>query len=89
MSATMATVGDHVRRVVNSLLRDGCQGKFLCSRCLVKLTRDHMHKHYPAREIAQMIDDVFGAPGSITHARMSTCAACAETTIPCLGIPLP
>jgi ferredoxin len=88
MSATMSTVGDHVRRVVNSLLRDGCQGKVLCSRCLVKLTRDHMDERYPTREIAQMIADVFGAPGSITHARVSTCAACAGNTMPCLGIPL-
>ena len=89
MSATISTLGDHVRRVVDGLLRDGCQGKFLCSRCLVKLARDHLDERYPTREIAQMIDDVFGAPGSITHAPTSTCAACAGNTMPCLGVPIP
>ena len=89
MSATMSTVEDHVRRVVDSLLRDGCQGRFLCSRCLVKLTRDHLHESYPTRELAQMIADIFGAPGSITRAPTSTCAACSGSTMPCLGVPIP
>ena len=89
MSAIVSTVGAHVRRVVDGLLRNGCQGKFLCSRCLVKLTRDHMDERYPTREIARMIDDIFGAPGSITFAPTSTCAACAGNTMPCLGVTLP
>ena len=39
MPAVALSVGDSVRRVVDGLLRGACWGKFLCSRCLVKLTR--------------------------------------------------
>lgn len=89
MSATTSTVGDFVRRVVDSLLRGGCRGKFLCSRCLVKLTRDHLDARYTTRRIAQLMDELFSAPGLITRAPTSTCAACAGSTVPCLGVPLP
>jgi hypothetical protein len=33
---TVYTVGDFVRRVVDSLLQGGYRGKFLCSPCLIK-----------------------------------------------------
>jgi ferredoxin len=88
MQATLLAVGDFVRRIVDSLLRGACRGKFLCSRCLVKLTKDHLDKRYTTREIAQVMDDIFSAPGAIRHVARSTCAACATQTMPCLGVPI-
>jgi hypothetical protein len=35
------------------------------------------------------MDDVFSAPGRITHAPTSTCVACASSAMPCLGVPSP
>jgi hypothetical protein len=32
------------------------------------------------------MEDVFRAPGRITHAAVSTCVACASRTVPCLGV---
>ena len=40
MPAEILSVGDFVRRVVDTLLRGECRGRFLCARCLVKPTRD-------------------------------------------------
>jgi ferredoxin len=85
MASTIFTVGDFVRRVVDSLLRGDCRGKFLCSRCLVKMTKDHLDKSYTTREVAEVMDEIFKAPGSIVHASASTCAACARKKLPCLG----
>jgi hypothetical protein len=85
MPATILSVGDFVRRVVDSLLR----GAFLCARCLVKLTRDHLDRRYTTREVVRAMDDVFRAPGRITHALTSTCVACASRPMPCLGVPSP
>jgi len=86
---TVYTVGDFVRRVVESLLRGECRGMFLCARCLVKLTKDNLDRSYGKPAIAQVMDEIFGAPGPITHAPASTCALCARKKIPCLGVPLP
>ena len=86
MPATILSVGDFVRRVVDSLLRGECRGAFLCARCLVKLTRDHLDRRYTTREVVRAMDDVFRAPGRITHAAVSTCVACASSTRPCLGV---
>lgn len=36
------------------------------------------------RRVVQLMDEVFRAPGLITHAAASTCAACAGHTMPCL-----
>lgn len=89
MPAAIFSVGDFVRRVVDSLLRGECRGRFLCARCLVKLTRDHLDRSYTTREVVRAMDDVFSAPGGITHAPTSTCVACASSTMPCLGVPSP
>ena len=62
MASTIFTVGDFVRRVVDSLLRGDCRGKFLCSRCLSKMTKDHLDKSYTTREVAEVMDEIFSAP---------------------------
>jgi hypothetical protein len=87
MAATIFTVGDFIRRVVDSLLRGDCRGKFLCSRCLVKLTKDHLDRSYTTREVVEVMEEIFMAPGPLTHAPASTCAACARKKVPCLGAP--
>jgi hypothetical protein len=86
MRVTTVTLGDVVRRIVDGLLRGHCRGKFLCSRCLVKVTKDHLDKSYSTREITQAMDRIFSAPGLIGHVPSSTCAACAGKTMPCLGV---
>jgi hypothetical protein len=86
---TTFALGELVRRIVDSLLRGPGRGVFLCSRCLVKLATDHLDKSYSAREIARVMEDIFSAPGLIGHMPTSTCAACARTTTPCLGVPTP
>ena len=85
MAATIFTVGDFIRRVVDSLLRGDCRGKFLCARCLVKLTKDHLDRSYTTREVVEVMEEIFVAPAPLTHAPASTCAACARKKIPCLG----
>ncbi len=77
-----------VRRVVDGLLRGDCRGRFVCSGCLVKLTRDHLDKSCATSEIVRMMDDIFNAPNPIAHAPASTCALCARTNRRCLGVPL-
>jgi hypothetical protein len=67
MPAAILSVGDSVRRVVDGLLRGACGGRFLCSRCLVKLTRDHLDRRHPTGEVALAIADLFRAPGRMTH----------------------
>ncbi len=89
MQAPVFTVGDFVRRVVDNLLRGDCRGKFLCSRCLVKLTRDHLDKSYTTREIGQVMIGIFSASGPIMRVLTSTCAVCARKAVPCLGVPSP
>jgi hypothetical protein len=86
MPAAIVGVGEFVRRVVDGLLRGECRGRFLCARCLVKLTRDHLDRSYTTREVARAMDDVFRAPGRITRAAASTCVACASSAMPCLGV---
>lgn len=75
-----------VRRIVDGLLRGYCLDKFLCSRCLVKLTTDHLDKSYSTGEIEQAMQDIFTAPGLFGRVPTSTCAACATRTTPCLGV---
>jgi len=87
--AATDTALDFVRRVVDGLLRGDCRGRFVCSGCLVKLTRDHLDKSYATSEIVRMMDDIFNAPSPIAHAPASICALCARTNMPCLGVPLP
>jgi hypothetical protein len=88
MQATTDTTVDFVRRVVDGLLRGYGRGRFVCSGCLVKLTRDHLDRSYATSEIVRMMDDVFIAPSPIAHTPASTCALCARTNLPCLGVPL-
>lgn len=85
MAATIFTVGDFIRRVVDSLLRGDCRGKFLCARCLVKLTKDHLDRSYTTREVVEVMEEIFVAPAPLAHAPASTCAACARKKVPCLG----
>jgi hypothetical protein len=87
MAATIFTVGDFIRRVVDSLLRGDCRGKFLCARCLVKLTKGHLDRSYTTREVVEVMDEIFSAPGALAHAPASTCAACGRKKVPCLGAP--
>ncbi len=87
--ATMHDLGAFVRRVVDGLLRGACRGKFLCSRCLVKMTKDHLDKSYATREIALMMDEIFRVPGAIVRRPISTCVACTRERMPCLGVPVP
>lgn len=87
--AATDTAVEFVRRVVDGLLRGDCRGRFVCSGCLVKLIRDHLDKSYATSEIGRMMDVIFNAPSPIAHAPASTCALCARTNMPCLGVPLP
>ena len=89
MPATVFAVGDFVRRVVDSFLRGDCRGKFLCSRCLVKLTKDHLDRSYTTREVGQVMEDIFGASGPTMQMLTSACAACGRKGLPCLGVPSP
>ena len=82
------TVGDFVRRVVASLLQREWRGRFLCSRCLVKLTRDNMDRSYSKADIALVMDGIFADPGAITLAPASACAHCTRKKVSCLGVPL-
>ena len=89
LEATIYTVGDLVRRVVGSLLQGGYRGKFLCSPCLIKLTKTNLDKSYSLLEIGSAMADVFKAPGAITCLPASACALCARKKhVPCLGVPL-
>ncbi len=87
-AATYTTV-DLVRRVVDGLLRGDCRGRFVCSSCLVRLTRDHLDKSCATSEIVRMMAGIFDAPNRMAYAPTSTCALCARTNRPCLGVPLP
>lgn len=85
---TVYTLGDFVRRVIDSLLRGEFRGASLCARCLVKVTKDNLDKSYAKPEIAQVMDDIFAAPGSFVLAPLSLCALCARKKVSCLGVPL-
>ena len=87
---TIYTVGDFVRRVVASLLEGGYRGKFLCSPCLIKLTRDHLDKSYLLVEVGWAMNEVFKDPGAITLLPSAVCSLCArKKSVPCLGVPIP
>jgi hypothetical protein len=87
--ARIYTEGDFVRRVVGGLLEGKYRGKFLCSRCLITLTKDNLDKSYTLADIGLVMSDVFKAPGAITRLATSACALCARRKhMPCLGVPL-
>ena len=83
--ATVYTVGDFIRRVVDSLLHGECRSQLLCARCLVKLTKDNLDRSYAKPDIARVMDDIFATPGPLTLAPASTCALCARKKVSCLG----
>jgi ferredoxin len=83
--STVYTVGDFIRRVVDSLLHGECRGQLLCARCLVKLTKDHLDRSYAKPEVTRVMDDIFASPGSLTLASASTCGLCARKKVSCLG----
>jgi hypothetical protein len=84
---TVYTVGDFVRRVVESLLGGDHRSMQLCARCLVKLTRDHLDKSYAKTAIIGSVDEIFAAPGTLTSVASSECGACGRKKVPCLGMP--
>ena len=83
--AAVYTVGDFVRRVVESLFRADFRGRLLCSRCLIKLTKDNLDRSYAKPDVARVMDDIFATPGSLTLAPASLCALCARKKVACLG----
>lgn len=83
--ATVYTVDDFVRRVVESLLHGDCRGQLLCARCLVKLAKDNLDKSYSKSDVTRVMADIFSTPGPIMHALASTCGRCAKKRTPCLG----
>ncbi|HEY5726643.1 MAG TPA: hypothetical protein VIX40_11840 [Methylomirabilota bacterium] len=85
MAETVFTAADFIRRVVDSLLRGDCRGQLLCARCLVKLTKGHLDRSYTMREVADVVEEIFGAPAPLTHAPASMCAGCARKKVPCLA----
>ncbi|HEY7040076.1 MAG TPA: hypothetical protein VID28_14545 [Methylomirabilota bacterium] len=85
--ATVYTVGDFVRRVVESLLGGDRRSMRLCARCLVKLTRDHLDKSYSKTAIVESVDKIFEAPGALTYVASTECGACGRKKVPCLGMP--
>jgi hypothetical protein len=84
--------GQHQReklRLVSDLCNGHYRGKFLCSRCLITLTKDNLDKSYTLADIGLVMSDVFKAPGAITRLATSTCALCARRKhMQCLGVPL-
>jgi ferredoxin len=83
--ATVYTVGDFIRRVVESLLHGECRGQSLCARCLVKLTKDNLDRSYSKPDILRVMEDIFANPDPLTLAPESTCALCARKKVSCLG----
>lgn len=83
--AAVYTVGDFVRRVVESLFRADFRGRLLCSRCLVKLTKDNLDKSYSKRDVIQVIDELFVDPGAAMQLVTAPCGLCARKKVPCLG----
>jgi hypothetical protein len=84
-SAAVYTIDDFVRRVVESLVRGECRGQLVCSRCLVKLTRDHLDRSYAKPDVTRVVDDIFASPGSLPAVTTAICALCARKKVPCLG----
>ena len=85
--AIVYTVGDFVRRVVESLLGGERRSLRLCARCLVKLTRDHLDKSYSKTAIIGSVDEIFAEPGALTSVASSVCDGCGRKKVPCLGMP--
>jgi hypothetical protein len=79
------TVSDFVRRVVDSLLHGERRGAFLCARCLLKLTREHLDRSYSKTAIAEAIDEIFSAPSGLTHVASSVCGGCGRKKTACIG----
>ena len=82
---TVFTVGDFIRRVVDSLLSGECRGQSLCARCLIKLTKDNLDRSYAKPEIVRVMDEIFAAPGALTVTPAATCGVCARKKVACLG----
>ncbi len=60
--AATDTAVESVRRVVDGLLRGDCRGRFVCSGCLVKLTRDHLDKSYATIHVRPVREDEYAVP---------------------------
>lgn len=82
---TVFTVGDFIRRVVDSLLNGERRGQSLCARCLVKLTKDNLDRSYAKPDIARVMEEIFAAPGGLTVTAAGTCGVCARKKVACLG----
>jgi len=84
--AAVYTVGDFIRRVIESLFRADFRGRLLCSRCLIKLTKDNLDKSYAKRDVIQVIDELFTTPGALLQVATAPCGLCARKKVPCLGM---
>jgi hypothetical protein len=84
--AAVYTVGDFIRRVVESLFRADFRGRLLCSRCLIKLTKDNLDKSYAKRDVIQVIDELFITPGALLQVATAPCGLCARKKVACLGM---
>ena len=84
--AAVYTVGDFVRRVVDSLFRADFRGRVLCSRCLIKLTKDNLDKSYAKRDVIQVIEELFVTPAPGMQVSPAPCGQCARKKAPCLGM---
>jgi hypothetical protein len=80
------TVGDFIRRVVENLFRSDFRGRLLCSRCLVKLTKDNLDKSYAKRDVIQVIEELYVAPGANMQVETAPCGMCSRKKAPCLGM---
>jgi hypothetical protein len=79
------TIGDFIRRVVESLLHGERRGQSLCARCLVKVTKDNLDRSYAKPEIVRVMEEIFAAPGALTVTPAATCGGCARKKVACLG----
>jgi len=70
------TTEDIIRPEVGFLLRGDYRGKFLCSRCLVKLIRERLGTNLSTAKIERALDAVFKSPGALTRLPSFLCDLC-------------
>src|SRR5229473_2921042 len=78
------TAEDVIRPEVGFLLRGDYRGKFLCSRCLVKLIRERLGTNLSTSKIERALDAVFKSPGALARLPSFLCDLC-QIMMPCLG----
>jgi len=78
------TTEDIIRPEVGFLLRGDYRGKFVCSRCLIKLIRERLGTNFSTSKIERALGAVFKSPGALTRLPSFLCDLC-QTMRPCLG----